>query len=87
MELHVPSEGGPLTAEVEGALRDLVVAYRVHRSDSASIPVDLPAIRDGERWISAADLPAYLDDLRTFVGQWRKFQADACYLEDDGSVC
>ncbi len=87
IELHVASDADARADEVRRALDDLVVAYQSTIVDVGATPVDLPAIRDGDRWIGADDIDGYLVELRRFVGQWRKFQADACYLEDDGSVC
>lgn len=87
IELHVEPDAGARADEVRRSLDDLVVAYRWTIADAGTTPVDLPAIRDGDRWIGADDIDGYLVELSHFVGQWRKFQTDACYLEDDGSVC
>jgi hypothetical protein len=87
IELHVAPDAGARAEEVRRSLDDLVVAYRWTTSDAATTPVDLPAIKDGDRWIGADGIDAYLVELRHFLGLWRKFQADACYLEDDGTVC
>lgn len=87
IELHVAPDVGARGDEVRRSLDDLVVAYRWQIADAGATPVDLPAIKDGDRWIGADAIDGYLIELREFLGQWRKFQADACYLEDDGSVC
>jgi hypothetical protein len=79
---------------IEDALRDLCAAYRVHRCDSADAAATLgegatlPALREDERvaWGSVA-IAAFLDETGRALEGWRKFQTDACYLDDDGNVC
>jgi len=85
--LHVPEERTPLDIDVENQLVALVVAHTVTVSDPASVPVGLPAMEDGRTWVPAAELPSHVRELTRLVGEWRRFQSDACYIEDDGSVC
>lgn len=66
---------------IRAQLDELVVAYEVVEGDTALV------IEDGDRRISGDAIPGYLAELRDFVALWRKFQTDACYLEDDGSIC
>lgn len=71
--------------EVSTALQDLSVSHQV----VAAAP-GTPAhhvIREGNRVITGDDLPPYLEELTRFVHDWRRFQSDACFLEDDGSIC
>ena len=75
------------TTEIEAALADLVVAHRVVTSDGDDVPVDLPAVFEAGRWYGTNELGDYLTELRTTVALWRKYQSDACYVEDDGSIC
>lgn len=79
---------------VEAALKEMVVGYeRVELApeDAESTlgkQVDLPAIRHDERLISGREgLLAYLNELERLVEDWRRFQADACYIEENGDVC
>lgn len=77
---------------VQQRLEDLVVAHRVvvagSDSESDEIPPSLPAIQDGERVVSGARaLDQYLDGLEKLMADWNRFQTDACYVDDDGSVC
>lgn len=79
--VRVPAADPSRADAVTAVLDDLVLAYRVEHGAS-----DLSVI-DGDDRIEASELPAYLDDLRSLVAQWRKYQSDACYVEDDGSIC
>ena len=86
IEVHVsPVERS--TTEIEAALVDLVVAHRVVTSDGANVPVQLPAVFEGGRWYGTDELGDYVTELRSTVALWRKYQSDACYVEDDGSIC
>jgi hypothetical protein len=33
------------------------------------------------------NLRAHLDHLRELMADWDRFQSDACYVEDDGTIC
>jgi hypothetical protein len=77
---------------VESALQELVVAHRVVTvAPEAPSPLNgtpLPAIVDGERVVSGdAALEGYLAELAQSLEQWRRYQADVCYLDDEGNVC
>jgi hypothetical protein len=78
--------------QVESALKELVVAHQVVTlapgDPSPLNGTSLPAIVDGERVVSGrAALDAYLAELGEVTARWRRFQADACYLDDEGNVC
>jgi glutaredoxin len=48
----------------------------------------LPIVVDGERVISGQTaLRDYLAELAAEMEQWRKFQTDACYIDDKGKTC
>jgi hypothetical protein len=50
--------------------------------------VTLPVIRENSRLISGKEsLLAYLDELEKLVEDWRRFQSDACYIDEDGELC
>jgi glutathione S-transferase len=79
---------------IEAALRDMVVAYERIIVEPGQAPAELPAgttlpaIRHDDRLISGqAALVAYLSELEQFVADWRRFQSDACYVDEDGEVC
>jgi hypothetical protein len=78
--------------EIQQALDDMVIAYETELiADSATPPGDvprLPALRDDEEVITGKEaLRERLDALRSLMADWDRFQSDACYVEDDGSVC
>ncbi len=85
--LHVPDTDSAEARRIATRLDDLVVAYSRRTSDASMVPVDLPAIEDGGRWYAGEDLSGYFDELARYLGEWRKFQSDACYIHDDGSIC
>lgn len=86
IELLVPSPRTSRDREIEETLDDLVVAWRL-RERPAGDTSGLPAIVESGHRYGPDELDAYLIDLRRTLEQWRKFQADACYIDDDGSVC
>ena len=77
---------------IQETLDDLVVAY-----DTVVVPQDqsppsdvpsLPALRDDGTVITGKNaLSRHLSELETLLSDWRRFQSDACYVNDDGSVC
>jgi hypothetical protein len=78
--------------EVQTALDEMVIAYETETvADDAALPDDVPdtpALRDdGEVITGEAALRTHLEELRTLMNNWDRFQSDACYIEDDGTVC
>ena len=82
--------------EVQEKLRDLVVAHEVidiekgqpAAREDVMAEKDFPVIADGERLVSGAEaLHAYLQELAVELEEWRKFQVDACYIDDKGKSC
>jgi len=93
IELYRPaqSEAG---ADVEQALKELVLAHRVifvePGQNPAGLPPDtpLPALKDeGEIYSGADSLKRHLRTLETIVDEWRKFQSDSCYIDSHGNTC
>lgn len=79
-------------AAVQEKLAELVVAHRVvvvePGQPSPLNGTPLPAIVDAGRVISGkAELEAYLGELGKEMERWRRFQVDACYIDDDGETC
>lgn len=78
--------------EIQNALDDMVIAYETEVVDEkSSLPADvpsLPALRDDEDVITGEDaLRDHLKHLRDLMADWDRFQSDACYVEEDGTVC
>ncbi len=81
-------------AVIEAALKEMVIAHRVIVVEPGAavdeLPGDLPlpALKDGARFITGrAAIEQHLQKLQHIMQQWQKFQSDACYWDDDGSVC
>lgn len=77
---------------IQDTLDEIVIAYEtVEISSPGALPPDvpsLPALRDDEEVIAGSDaLDDHLDSLRELMNEWDRFQSDACYIEDDGSIC
>jgi glutaredoxin len=78
--------------EVQETLRELVVAHQVvdvqKDRPTELAGKELPVIADGDQLISGEPaLQEYLADLTNELEQWRKFQTDACYIDDKGKNC
>lgn len=83
-----------LADEIEARLNALVLAYRVVLMDEQGgtanepTPRSLPAIEESGRRIGGRrQISAYLDELEMAVEEWRRFQTDACYLDEEGETC
>lgn len=79
---------------VEAELREMVVAYdRVILTPTEAVErfgetVSLPILRDGARMASGeATLKQFLRDFEKFAAQWRLFQGDFCYVDEEGETC
>jgi hypothetical protein len=86
------SPDDPWADEIQEALDEMVIAYETETiADGATPPddiPDLPALRDEGKIVTGeAPLRAHLDDLRDLMADWNRFQSDACYIEDDGTIC
>lgn len=82
----------PWADEIQNALDEMVIAYETDIvKDTTALPEevpDLPALRDDEEVVTGEDaLKARLESLRQLMNDWDRFQSDACYIEEDGSIC
>jgi hypothetical protein len=82
----------PWADEIQEAPDEMVIAHETKTIDEGATPPEdvpqLPALRDeGEVVTGKAALRDHLDDLRDLMADWDRFQSDACYIEDDGSIC
>lgn len=82
----------PWADDIQEALDEMVIAYETERVERiTTLPDDvptLPALRDdGEVITGEAALRTHLDHLRDLMADWDRFQSDACYIEDDGTIC
>ncbi len=93
IELYRPIDC-PTCADLEAALQELVVAHRVIVVEVGQIPVELgpdislPALKENGQIIYGPEaIAAYMRDLERFVINWRRFQSDSCYIDDEGQAC
>ena len=82
----------PWADEVQEALDEMVIAYETESipapADRPDDVPDLPALRDDGKVITGEEnLREHLDHLRTLMADWDRFQSDACYVDDDGTIC
>ena len=93
IKLYRPADC-PACADIEAALKELVVAHQVIVVEAGQAVADLspevtlPAIRENGRTVSGPGaISTYLKELEKFAADWRRFQSDSCYLDDDGQTC
>jgi hypothetical protein len=93
IELYRPPDC-PECADIEAALKEMVVAHKVtmvrtnERPEALPADVALPALKDNGQVISGqAAIVTHLRALEKFVADWRRFQGDACYIDDQGETC
>ena len=78
---------------IEAEFRELVLGYDriVIEPDQAAklfgIQTILPVITNNERVVSGDEIPAYIKELTRLVYDWRLFQSDSCYVDDNGGTC
>ena len=84
----------PDCARIEETLKDLVVAHKVitlepnQTTPQLTPDTPLPAIKDEGQIISGqAEIAAYLLHLEQIVADWRRFQSDACYVDEHSNIC
>ncbi len=80
--------------DIEVALKEMVVAHKIMIVSEDDTPdclpanTPLPALKDnGEIITGQPAITAHLKELEEFVAEWRRFQSDACYIDDDGETC
>ena len=81
-------------ANIEETLKELVVAHKIitlqpgQQTDALTPDTPLPAIKDqGEIITGKAEIAVYLLKLEKIVADWRRFQSDACYVDEDSGIC
>lgn len=77
---------------IQNTLDEIVIAYETETiSEDGLLPDDVPttpALRDDGTVITGETaLDEHLQELTDLMNDWDRFQSDACYIEDDGTVC
>ncbi|PQJ36017.1 hypothetical protein BSZ35_16680 [Salinibacter sp. 10B] len=77
---------------IQEALDEMVIAYETEVvAPDAALPADvpsLPALRDDEQVVTDPEaLNDHIEKLQKLMRDWNRFQSDACYIEEDGSIC
>ncbi len=89
IELYRPIDC-PACAEIEEALAELSLARKVitvepdQQPDGLPMGTTLPAIKDEGQIINdPAAIKEYLEELERIAAEWRKYQSDSCYIDED----
>ncbi len=82
------TQNSALADKIESELKRLVVAYKVVDHDENRNFEALPAIMENGKTVTGEKpILLFLKELKHFASEWRKFQTDACYIDEDGNVC
>ena len=81
-------------ADIEAALKDMVLAHRIiivaegQQPDALPAATSLPAIKDeGQIFTGRTEINAHLKELEQLAFEWRKYQSDSCYTNEDNDYC
>lgn len=86
-------ETSPQANAIEAEFQEMLLGYdRVvidenearHRFGGET---SLPVITNNEKIVSGDEIPAYIEELRTLMHDWQRFQGDSCYVDDKGETC
>jgi predicted metal-dependent phosphoesterase TrpH len=79
---------------IQEALEAMVIRHEVVVAPDAAdlpsnvAPSDLPVLVDeGSVFTTPDAIEERLRRLRELMNDWDQFQSDACYIEDDGTIC
>jgi len=82
-----------LADRIEAEFHDIILGYDreiitpAEASQRFGSEHALPVITNNEKVVSGDSIPAYIEELRTFMPDWQAFQGDWCYVNDTGDVC
>jgi hypothetical protein len=78
---------------IEAELQDMTFGYDREILDLAEAAQKfgpdhtLPVITNNEKWVSGAEIPAYMKELQILREDWQAYQGDSCYVNDRGETC
>lgn len=88
------TEHSKLADQVDEALDDMVIAHKtIVVVDDNELPDttkghELPVLLDNGDTVSGEEnLKARLKELKRIMELWDKFKSDACFIDDDGTIC
>lgn len=74
----------PDCEEIEAVLQELVISHKIIVVEDRPVPT----LEDsGQLYTGRKEIEIHLQELEKIVADWRRFQGDACYIDDDGEVC
>jgi hypothetical protein len=83
-----------LCDDIEDKLREMVIHFQSILVEEQQYPPEilgvssLPIIKDSDEIITGEkNIKEYIERLKDFVSEWRRFQGDSCYLDENGEVC
>lgn len=81
-------------ADIEAALKEMVLAHRIitvpdgQQPDALPAATPLPAIKDeGQIFTGQTAINAHLRELERIAFEWRKYQSDSCYTNEVNDFC
>ncbi|MCB9098391.1 MAG: hypothetical protein H6632_02540 [Anaerolineales bacterium] len=81
-------------ADIEAALKEMVLAHRIimvadgQQPDALPAATPLPAIKDeGQIFTGCTEIKAHLKELERIAFEWRKYQSDSCYTNEANDFC
>jgi len=83
IKLYRPADC-PGCEEIEAVLQELVISHKIIVVEGRPIPT----LEDsGQVYTGRQEIKTHLQELEQIVADWRRFQSDACYIDDDGELC
>jgi hypothetical protein len=80
-----------LADQAQRVLAELVLAHNVVTVEDTApgLPAGtgLPAILDEDKVVSGDAIPAYLEELTSYMAEWSRYQSDSCYVDKDNRYC
>jgi hypothetical protein len=86
-------ENSRLADVIEAEFRDIVLGYDrvvIAEQDAKRMfgtEASLPVITNNEKTVSGEEIPAYIEELRGLTRNWRRFEVDSCYIDEDERFC
>ena len=82
-------KNSPEADEITERLNDLIISYKTVLHDSDQKEKSLPAIEDGEQFITnSTEINSWFEQLRKELEFQRSLSGDGCYIDpDSGEVC